>query len=72
MMIEDTYEWLPEPIIVPRPVPLDDWTPDPRPVPHELEFPHEHAIFIPATEWMALAEKLNNPAAQLRLEKHVL
>jgi hypothetical protein len=29
MMIEDTYEWLPEPIIVPRPVPLDNWQADP-------------------------------------------
>jgi hypothetical protein len=69
--LEDTYEWLPEPIIVPRPVPLDNWTPEPRPIPRELEHPHDHAYFTPVVEWPTLDEKLANPTMLLRLAKHV-
>jgi len=51
---------------------MDDWTPDPRPVPTWLQHPHEHALYAPKEEWATLAEKLTNPTALLRLAKHVV
>jgi len=51
---------------------MSDWQPEPRPIPRELEHPHEHVLFVPAAEWPTLDNKLANEVAMLRLAKHVV
>lgn len=52
---------------------MPDWQPEPRPIPRELEHPHEHAYYAPQVEWLSIEDKLNSLSSYqwLTFAKHV-
>lgn len=48
---------------------VTDWTPDPRPVPAELETEFTHATFPPPkVHWSTVADQLDQATMQLLME----